>query len=121
MKRALSLILALVMCLALCACGTSSNGLSKEEINLVGAWSGSDNHAGFVLLSSGKALFNASNLDKEADSGHFSSSGTWEVEGDYLIIHFETLFAGGSVDNAQVYKIISNNEVISGQVTYTKD
>ena len=121
MKRALSLILALVLCLSLCACSASSNGLSKEETNLVGAWAGSDDHAGFVLLSSGKALVDASSLDKEAESGNHSTSGTWEVEGDYLIIHYEELFYGGSIDNAQVYKIISNNEVISGQITYTKE
>ena len=121
MKRALSLILALVLCLSLCACSASSNGLSEKETNLVGAWAGSDNHAGFVLLSSGKALVHASSLDKQAESGHTSTSGTWEVEGAYLIIYYEQLAAGGSVDHAQVYKIISNNEVISGQITYTKE
>ena len=41
MKKALSLILALVMCLSLCACGGSKeNGVSKEKVEeeLQGTW-----------------------------------------------------------------------------------
>ena len=110
MKRALSLILVLVMCLGLCACGAGE--LSKEEKNLIGRWTCSDG-TGFILLSSGNALdCTMYNDGDQAIQDRAWYSGTWEVDGNYLIIHNDT--------TVRVYKIISDNQVISHQITYTK-
>ena len=42
MKKALSLILALVLCLSLCACGESSQGVVEDskDVDIVGEWKG---------------------------------------------------------------------------------
>ena len=122
MKKALSLLLALVLCLSLCACGSSNDAsktLSNDEIYekaLVGEWS-SHEKSGFVLLSSGKVL-QYSNLSGAADNVSSGiSAGTWEVENGYLIIFTENYNA---YQSAWVYRIIDTSTLERNGVKYSK-
>ena len=119
MKKALSLILALVLCLSLCACNNTndtSDNLSNDEKALVGEWS-SFEEGGFVLLSSGKVLRhrNLSGAADDVTSGIIA--GTWEVENGYLIIFTENYNA---YQSASVYRIIDNSTLERNGVKYSK-
>ena len=115
MKKVISLILALVLCLSLCACGGS-----VDSDKLVGEWESSDGPTGFVLLESGNVIMGCYSLEQASQTGNHEYSGTWEVEGDYLIIHYEALIEGGSIRQAVVYEITDKDTVVSNYVEYTK-
>lgn len=112
MKKTLSLILALVLCIGLCACG-SDKPANKED--LVGQWV-TEEGVGFVLLSSGNVVKHASLADAVNVSVGITA-GTWEVEGEYLIIITENYNVSA---NAWVYKISGNNTLERDGVIYTK-
>lgn len=115
MKKAISFILVLVLGLCLCACGGS-----VDAEKMVGEWESADGPTGFVLLSSGNAIMECCDLELAAQSGNHEYSGTWEVEGDYLIIHYEVMIEGGSIRQAVVYEIADKDTVICNNVEYTK-
>ena len=101
MKKAISLILALLLCLSLfTACGSSS---AKQWV----AYDGT----GFVLLSSGKFISHPTLEDAIT-----SSSGYWEKDGNYIIRYY----SGNGYDRAEVYKRINSNILLHDNVLYTK-
>ncbi len=114
MKKAVSLILALVLCLGLCACGGKSDASSNSEA-LVGQWVSPDG-TGFVLLSSGNVVKHAS-LEDAVDVSVGITAGTWEVEGEHLIIITENYNASKT---AWVYKITGDQTLERNGVTYSK-
>jgi hypothetical protein len=114
MKKVVSLILALVLCLGLCACGGNSDASSNNEA-LVGQWVSPDD-TGFVLLSSGNVVKHASLADAINVSVGITA-GTWEVEGEYLIIITENYNVSR---NAWVYKITDDHTLEHNGVIYTK-
>ena len=74
MKKALSLVLALVLCLGLCACGIQTDKLSADEAMLIGEWQPtSTDHSDrtLVFLTSGKGIFvtNSSGYGLDFDWG----------------------------------------------------
>ena len=123
MKKALSLILALVLCLSLCACGgnagdepqkqteESKEALSSEDF--IGSWEceyTSDVDNSFVSLGdsitarieiyeAGIAKIIATNTTKEKE--HENYSATWEIKDDcYIRITFTA-----AVEVTRAYKI----------------
>ena len=115
MKKAISLMLVLVLCLCLYACGGDT-----EVKTMAGEWESSDGPTGFVLLSSGNVVMECCSLETSAQTGNYEYSGIWEVEGDYLIIHYDVLIDKGSIRQAMVYKIVDENTVVANNVEYTR-
>ena len=112
MKKVISFVLVLVLCVSLCACGGKVK-VSNEE--LIGQWVSSDG-TGFVLLESGNVVKHAS-LEEAVDVSVGITAGTWEVEDGYLIIITDNYNVSA---NAWVYKITSKTTMERNGVTYTK-
>ncbi len=100
MKKALSLLLALVMCLSLCACGGN-----KEMKKYAGIYSGNIHY--YEAIYGPEKLYNMETLTLNADgTGHYevtaTSSGkfilegttlqsgdvTWEVSDNYIVVQY---------------------------------
>ena len=89
MKKALSLILALVMCLSLCACGsgneendaTTNDGLNKNETaNYIGVWKSA--HMQFTIEKGGVGRYELPGNTNGIGYYDF----TWEVKDEILVI-----------------------------------
>lgn len=82
MKKAISLILALVLCLSLCACSPS-----KED--LVGTWSGSwtykDNQFEETIVLKDDGTYKSAMYKN--GKHHESESGTYEINGRTVELH----------------------------------
>lgn len=82
MKKVIALLLALALCVALCACG-----ISKEDV--VGGWAGSYTYngdsfsVGLVLTEDGEY----SKVIYKNGSPSSSESGTYEIDGDEVVLH----------------------------------
>lgn len=118
MKRILAMILALVLCLGLCACGEEKNDHTQTY---VGGWTNGEDE--FILMKNGKALLDYSSLEDAAneeitDMSAYASAGTWNVDGEYLIIYFEDWSSGEDI--AQVFKIEDSSTLSGGGTVYTK-
>ena len=109
MKKALSLILALVLCLSLCACVSNTDALSSEEKAIVGEWI-SQSKMDLVLTDSGRGL--------QLNSDNSGSTITWEVYDGMVYIYRET----GAVSASSQRFIISGDNLLdsNGNIIYTK-
>ncbi len=114
MKRILAFVMALVLCLGLCACAGSVAGgadLSAQEKRLLGSWSDGE-YDYFTLLSSGAVLCDYSLAEATDENDVYY--GHWEVEDGFLILYPEK-------DNeAMVYKIVDNNTLMHKGCPYTR-
>ena len=120
MKKVIILILALILCLSLCACNFESSGLSRKEKALVGTWLDSDHNPALHLLPSGNWVVCGS-FDAASEMAGTYRSGTWEVADGYLIFHRVDEDLGTT---ANVWKILSNDRIASGannRFEYTKE
>lgn len=102
MKKIVALILALTMCLSLCACG----GTAKTEDAIIGTWEynfklketgaagkkGDDYQQKLELYSGGTGKLEYNNLTSGEDHGNPSL--TWEVEENIVNITFQSGFGG---------------------------
>lgn len=83
MKKAISLLLALVLCLSLCACGKATTN------DLVGLWNGSGNHDGdsytyTILFATGGSYFKETCKNGEPAS---TEKGTYEIDGSKVYLY----------------------------------
>lgn len=117
MKKFISLTMALMLCLTLCACSFGDNStqskLTKEELAYVGKWEyqgknkdGNDSFRTLYLYEDGVALFFAANYIGDYD-GHFPmNSGkrcTWDIRDGYVMVYSEYQYTG--------YKILGDTLV----------
>lgn len=110
MKKALSLILALVLCLGLCACGGNANELSSEEQSVIGEWINQSSGMDLVLTPSGRGL--------QLNSEDVGDTITWEIYDGMLYVYREV----GMVSAASDRYIISGENLLDsdGDTIYTK-
>ena len=119
MKKAISILLALVMTLGLCACGknnvevnSESNGANKNDY--IGVWQLRDN--GFMYVyEDGTGDYYSAKYDAwgNLDGEHYNVF-TWELEGDYFV---------KTTPDGQVYKYkLSDDKLLDkqGNVYVTK-
>lgn len=107
MKKVISLLLALVMCLSMCACGVNNTETSNNSQNqkYVGIYENEYNAGSFAvfytvsleLLPDGTGTYTGIATEVDAsqctiglEEGDVVSEGTvaWEVSDDYIVIHY---------------------------------
>ena len=99
MKKALSLILALVLCLSLCACGNNESKIKDALIN--GVWASDETtDDGTVRTYDYKIVFYSDGTVKKTHIHHTynwpwkldpeeeTSTGTWSIDGSNVILTF---------------------------------
>lgn len=80
MKKLIALVLALVICFSLCACGSSTSkeeGSTSIEKDYIGTWQTEDGETVFSVYEGGIGSFNG-------PGNKFSF--TWEIKGTSLVI-----------------------------------
>ena len=119
MKKIIALLLAVVLCFALVACG----GSAKTEEMLIGTWTcereaGQDNveqATTYTLeLYQGGTCYKY-NLGKENGKKYNNHTGTWSVEGDILTITLSKATLGFVIDmsdSAQTLTMQINNSIV---------
>ncbi len=110
MKKALSLILALILCLSLCACGGNTNDLSSEEPSVVGEWKNQSSGMDLVLTPSGRGL--------KLNSKDCGNAITWEIYDGILYVYQDV----GTVNGVSNRYVISGENLLDsdGDIVYTK-
>lgn len=111
MKKYIAFVMALVLCVSLCACGGETSALSKEEMALVGEWlDATSSQNDMVLTDSGRGLSYG-----ESDSG---AAFYWEVFEGKLYIYYG--FDEGDVRSKRY--TISGDQLLNsyGKVIFTK-
>lgn len=96
MRKVLSLFLALVMCLSLCACGSSTaaehTASQKKTAKVVGTWTASDGDSRvYIYLNE--------DYSGEMEAGGISLKYTWEYDESTQVvtIHFEAVNLPGKL------------------------
>ena len=121
MKKALSLILALVLCLGLCACGNSSGkkfvGEYIEDRGYGIERSGNHIQQTFVLKSGGTGTYKET-VDKGdaiVEAGRLIADGTitWKVEDEYVVITTNIDYYYGWENSIPYF----SNEICSSKTT----
>jgi hypothetical protein len=87
MKKALSLILALVLCLSLCACGGNEPKKALKD-TVLGTWSGSDEYGHSIVMT----LYPGGTTDYKMDDDNWAA--TWEITDDIINILRNSLKTG---------------------------
>jgi len=96
MRKVLSLFLALVMCLSMCACGSSTaaehTASQKKTVDIVGTWTASDGDSRvYIYLNE--------DYSGEMEAGGISLKYTWEYDESTRVvtIHFEAVNLPGKL------------------------
>lgn len=134
MKKIMTLLFALCLCILFCSCSTNKENQSSiiadhTDAAYVGVWTMSDNKYGdafpttIQLLSNGKALL--LNTDAYAiQDAPWAFAGEWMIEDDSIIVFYE--YDGSEdfpYDQAYIFRIESETKIKLSklELTYTKE
>ena len=94
MKKLLALLMVVVLCISLSACGSTGStqrALTDEELKYVGTWNAvyNDKFLTLRLYDDGVAMYDSSDIDKNVMG--YGEYGTWEIRENHVIYYYNTM------------------------------
>lgn len=126
MKKIIAILLAVCLCVGMCACGTAMDTKDEQTdynpTEYVGVWVSAPSDSqlaphSFQLYGNGKAIIHTSGVGGDVDEIPWAMAGEWMVSDNKIILFYELDEENYSYDSAYIFEIESNDQInINGDV-----